>query len=357
MPDAVTRRGVLGATARIAAASAASGPLILVSGKARAAGRIFLATYGGSYADALDDVFMKPFAKETGIEVVMTGAADLAKLKAEVMAGNVEWDMVELLPTEVLTAAHNGLLQPIDYGVVNVQDVLYPDAKQTYSVSVFTYTGGIAYDTTRQPGGRHPSTWPEFWDVKNFPGLRGLRSRPNDTLEIAMLAAGTPPKDVYPIDVDRAFKILDEIKPHVAKWIDTAPQSLELVQTHEVDFSYTFNGRVFAADNAGAKLGYSMDQVLIFLNSFCVPKGAKNAASTMKLLNFMMRPDRQAAFCEKIAYMPVTVAGMELVSPDVKKNWVPDPKNPRNLTVNSAWWGEPGRFAELTARFKTWLLS
>jgi putative spermidine/putrescine transport system substrate-binding protein len=355
--NAFTRREVLRVGAGIAAASTPVWPLILVPSRARAADRLYLATYGGGYAEALDKAFMKPFAQETGIAVVLTGAADLAKLKAEVMSGSVEWDMAELLPTEVLTAAHEGLLQPIDYGVVQVEELLYPQAKQTYSVSVFTYTGGIAYDQERQPKGKHPLTWPEFWDVKNFPGRRSLRSRPNDTLEIALLAAGTDPKHVYPIDVDRAFKILDEIKPHIHKWIDTAPESLQVVQTHEVDFSYTFNGRVFAANNAGAKLGYSIEQVLIFLNSFCVPKGAKNAANAMKLLNYMMKPERQAAFCEIIAYPPVTVKGLELVSDNIKKNWIPDPKNVKNLTVNSEWWGEPGRFAELTARFKNWLLT
>ncbi len=353
----VTRRRLLGAGAGIAAATTASWPLILTPGRARAAGKLYFATYGGSYAEALDDAFLKPFGKETGIQVVLTGAADLAKLKVEVMSGSVEWDMIELLPTEVLTATHEGLLQPIDYGIVSVPDLLYPQAKQPNAVSVFTYTGGIAYDEEHQPNGKHPATWPEFWDAKNFPGRRGLRSRPNDTLEIAMLAAGTDPKKVYPIDVDRAFKILDEIKPHITKWIDTAPQSLELVQTREIDFSYTFNGRVFAADNAGAKLGYSMDQVLVFLNTFCVPKGTKNAADAMKLLNFMMKPERQAAFCEKIAYPPVTKQGLALVPDSIKKKWVPDPNNPKNLAVDSEWWGVPGRFAELTKRFQNWLLT
>jgi putative spermidine/putrescine transport system substrate-binding protein len=350
----LTRRKLL---ATGTAASTASWPLILIRDQARAASKIYFATYGGTYAEALDEAFLKPFGKETGIEVVLTGAADLAKLKLEVTSGNVEWDLIELLPTEVLTATHEGLLQPIDYGVVNVAELLYPQAKQQYSVSVFTYTGGIAYNQERQPNGKHPSTWPEFWDVKNFPGRRSLRSRPNDTLEIAMLAGGTDPKRVYPIDVDRAFEILDEIKPHIAKWADTAPESVQLVQTGEIDFSYTFNGRVFAANNAGAKLGYSMAQVLIFLNSFCVPKGTKNPTDVMKLLNYMMKPERQAAFCEKIAYPPVTVKGLELVPDQIKKDWVPDPNNPNNLAVNSEWWGEAGRFAALTERFRIWLLS
>lgn len=355
----VTRRKVLATGAGIAAASAVGGPLILSAGKARAAGKLYLASYGGSYGEALDEVYFKPFAKETGIEVIQTGHADLAKIKAQVMTGNVEWDVIELLPTETLTASGEGLLQPIDYSVVKLDtaDLLYPQAKQTNSVSVFSYTGGIGFDKKRSPDGKHPTTWPEYWDVKKFPGRRGLRSRPNDTLELAILASGAAPKDVYPIDVDKAFKMLDEIKPHVGKWIETSSQSVQLVQTNEIDFTYTFNGRIFGANQNGAALGYSNEQVLIFLSSFTVPKGAKSAKDAMKLLNFMMRPDRQAAFCEKIAYAPVTKKGMAMVPEKFRKEWLPDPNNPKNLTINPEWWGEPGRFQQLTERFKKWMLT
>lgn len=356
-PAGVTRRKVLSTGAGIAAATSVGGPLILSAGKARAAGKLYLASYGGSYGEALDEVFFKPFAKETGIEVVQTAPADLAKLKAQVMSGSVEWDVVEMLPTETITATNEGLLLPIDYSVVQMGDLLYPQAKQPTAASVFTYTGGIGYDKTRHPDGKHPGTFADFWNVQKFPGRRGLRSRPNDTLEIAILASGTDPKNVYPIDVDKAFKMLDEIKPHIRKWVETAPQSVQLIQTNELDFTYTFNGRVFGANQQGIPLGYSSQQLLIFFNQFTVPKGAKNPGDAMKLINSMMRPERQAAFCEKIAYPPVTKKGMEMVSAAIKKEWVPDPNNPKNLAINSEWWGAPGRFAELTERFKKWMLT
>ena len=96
---------------------------------------------------------------------------------------------------------------------------------------------------------------------------------------------------------------------------------------------------------------------MIFFNNFTVPKGAKNPGDAMKLIASMMKPERQAAFCEKIAYPPTTKKGMELVSPAIKKEWVPDPNNPKNLAINSEWWGAPGRFAELTERFKKWMLT
>ena len=357
-----TRRRVLAGGAGLLAATLTSGPLILVPGRARAAGRVTLATQGAigdhGYGDALNEAFFKPFTKETGIEVLITGAADLAKLKAQVMTKSVEWDVIDILPTEVLTASQEGLLAPIDYGVVQIDtgDLVYPQAKQDYAVALFTYTGGIGYDKERHPDGKHPTTWPEFWDTKKFPGRRGLRARPNDTFETAILAAGVPPKDVYPIDVDRAFKILDEINPHINKWIDTTPQSVQLIETNELDFTYTFGGRVFAANKAGFPLGYPTDQLLIAFNTFAVPKGAANATEAMKLLNFAMRPDRQAAFCELFTYPPVTKRGVAMLSPEMKL-WVPDMSNPKHLVINAEWWGKPGRFAELTTRFRTWLLT
>jgi putative spermidine/putrescine transport system substrate-binding protein len=151
--------------------------------------------------------------------------------------------------------------------------------------------------------------------------------------------------------------MLDEIKPNIRKWVDTAPQSVQLLQTNELDFSYTFNGRIFGANQQGSNLGYASEQLLIFFNNFTVPKGSRNPGDAMKLLNSMMRPERQAAFCEKIAYPPVTKKGMEMVPPAIKKEWVPDPNNPKNLAIDSDWWGAPGRFNELTERFKKWMLA
>jgi putative spermidine/putrescine transport system substrate-binding protein len=353
-----SRRKFLVGAGGIAAASAVSGPLILVSGKARAAGKIVVATYGGSYADALNDVYFKPFTAETGVEVVVSPPVDLAKLKAQVSMKTVEADIIEYLPTEIITASREGLIEPIDYSIVQMPELIYPDAKKPNWASVLTYTIGIGYDTSRHGAGKYPKTWAEFWDVKKFPGRRGLRSRPNDTLEAALLADGVDPKKLYPLDVDRAFKKLDEIKPHITKWVDTASQTVSLVQQNEIDFSNTYSGRVYAANLAGIPLGYPSDQLMIALNSFSVPKGAANKNDAMKLLNSMMsKPDRQAKFFEKIAYGPTTKKGYEACDPKLRAAWLPDMSNPKHVVVNPEWWGEPGRFEQLTARFKQWLIA
>lgn len=348
------RRSVLrGVGAAIAA------PFVLRSVSARAEGQIVFATFGGTVTEAIDDIFLKPFSKQSGIKVVTTGAVELAKMKAQVLTGRPsEWDLVSLQPAEVLTAMQDGLVEPIDYSIVKVTeaDFVYPEAKRTHWVSTQNYTGGIAFNSTKFAGQKAPANWKDFWNVEKFPGRRGLRSRPQDTLEIGLLAAGATSADIYPIDVKRSLASLDKIKPHVVKWIDTAPQSIQLVQTEEVDFSYTFHNRVAAAQTSGLPLAYSKEQLLIFFNAYAVPKGARNAKGAMELLNFMMRPELQAELWNRVKLIPLAMGASTHISAEDRAKWIPNPSD-GHVPINAEWWGAPGRLAEVTTQFRNWLLT
>ena len=61
--------------------------------------------------------------------------------------------------------------------------------------------------------GKAPLTWPDFWDAKKFPGPRGYYNAPTYSLEFALIADGVPKDKLYPIDVPRALKSLDRVKP------------------------------------------------------------------------------------------------------------------------------------------------
>ena len=51
---------------------------------------------------------------------------------------------------------------------------------------------------------------------------------------IALLADGVPADKLYPIDMDRAFHKLDEIKPHITVWWTTGAQPAQLLLDKEV---------------------------------------------------------------------------------------------------------------------------
>src|SRR5262249_59389068 len=48
---------------------------------------------------------------------------------------------------------------------------------------------------------------------------------------------------LYPLDVDRAFKKLDQIKPHIKVWRREGNQSQQLIRDGELDMMSIWNGR------------------------------------------------------------------------------------------------------------------
>lgn len=82
---------------------------------AQGAGAINITTYGGAFAEALNQAYVQPFTQETGIGAQMIDNADPpAKLKAEVEAGNVTSDVYDVEQSDVIRLCDEGLIEPID---------------------------------------------------------------------------------------------------------------------------------------------------------------------------------------------------------------------------------------------------
>jgi putative spermidine/putrescine transport system substrate-binding protein len=168
-----------------------------------------------------------------------------------------------------------------------------------------------------------------------------------------LLADGVPPEKMYPLDVERAFRSLDRIKPYVSNWIDQTPQTVALVETGQIDFSYTYSTRAKAAQDAGKPIHFSFRQNMRGLQYLVVLKNAPNKANALKFVQFALRPDRQAALMNILLNTPSRRSALPLMAPEARK-WLPDPNNSANVFSNDAWWAD--HYDALTLRFKEWAL-
>jgi spermidine/putrescine-binding protein len=107
----------------------------------------------------------------------------------------------------------------------------------------------LGYSKEAFPDGKQPKSWVEFWDVAKFPGARMLEDMAAGTpnLEFALIADGVPMDKVYPIDIDRAFKLLSRIKPHIKKFWDTGALSAQMLADKEIVLGSIWNGRLQAS--------------------------------------------------------------------------------------------------------------
>ena len=218
-----------------------------LSGRARAQGRSFVfVSWGGALSATEKEAFMDPAAKKLGVEIVNASPTNYAKLKAMVESGKVEWDLVDVGGRFIYQGRDQGLLEPIDYQAVDASKL---DRGWVAPHGVFTSIGAtvIAYNTKTFPEGKGPVSWKDFWDVKTFPGPRGLYKPFYYNYEAAMLAAGVKREEIYPVTDEKAKMAigkLTELKPHVKVWWTAGAQPPQLLASGELAVSSAWSGRI-----------------------------------------------------------------------------------------------------------------
>ncbi len=318
-----------------------------------ASSELVLVTWGGNYRQGVEDGLVKPFTKETGIRVTVLDTPDMAKVKAQVTTNNVQWDVFDAPGSMGASGAFHGYWEELPPGLFDDSDLLLP--KQKHLVPFYTFAGGIAYDPARIPEGKRPKNFADYFNAGAFPGRRTLRTRAMETLEIALLGDGVAPADLYPLDVERAFRVLAKVKPSVSKWVEATPQTVTLLQTGEADFSYTYANRIQASNrDQSTNLGFSFDQTLNGVEYLAVLKNAPNRENAFKFLSFAMKPEYQASCMEAKGGAPISRKAYPLLSKDSLK-WLPNMESKTNAFINDEWWS--GNLEKLERRFKEWLLS
>lgn len=285
------------------------GAMMLTSTSLLAQEQVSFAGYGGEPQKVQEKAFFGPAANELGVRILQDSHGGYAKIKAQVLSGSPSYDLVALGCAEAARAAKEGLLEPLDYNLIPNAKDLDQRLRAPHHVGEWTFSTVIAWntETVKTP----PRTWKDFWDVQNFPGKRALSANARQTLEIALVADGVPADKLYPLDLDRAFKKLEEIKPHLALWWSSGAQSVQLLNDGEVDMLAVWNGRVQAAIDDGASADYTYNQGIYDVECFMVPKGAKNKNAAMKVINVMLAPKNQATAASLIDYGPVNPKAYE----------------------------------------------
>jgi len=302
--------------------------------------KITVVSYGGgSYHQSHVDAFIEPYKKLTGINIdPLVWNAEYGKLKTMVENKQVPWDVVEVTDAQFIRGKSENLFEKL---------TLLPDTSNfikgtvnEYGVANVYWTTVLAYNINSFPN-RKPSTWKDFWNVKDFPGKRALYDDPRGNLEFALIADGVSKDSLYPLDINRAFNKLDEIKPYIKVWWKDGTQPVQLLNDKSVDLTSAWNGRIFSLGSANTQIEFSWNGAVSELDWWVIPRGSNNIETASRFIVFASEPEKMAKQAQIVGYGPVNKTSFTYIPDSIRhqlstfqKNW------DASFVIDSEWWSE-----------------
>jgi putative spermidine/putrescine transport system substrate-binding protein len=313
-------------------------------------------SFGRADQEALGKAYFRPFQTQTGIEVKsLSYEGETTELDRMVKAGSPDWDVVQVESRTLQLGCQQGLFEKLDVRKIGNRSDFIPGAVSECGVGIFTWSMALAYDADKVKGA--PSTWADVWNLRKYPGKRGLRRSAKYTLEIALLADGVAPGDVYnllatPEGVDRAFRKLDQIKSDILWW-EAAPQPAAYLASGSfvMTSAYTLWFEPDRREKPSFRLAW--DESLYDVDSWAIPKGTPRASDAYRFIAFASRPEQQKVLSDTLAYGPTNRKAVRLLDAQ-RAGAIPsaDVNLKHALKVDVGFWIRHGE--ELERRFDQW---
>ncbi len=344
-------RSFLAAVALSAAALMANSPAF------GSPGDLTIVTREASFEHALQSAYVQPFTAATELPVLQElweGGMDA--LRAQAKAADNDWTLVLVDPDELATGCAEGLFEKLDWAAIGGKDHYMPQAVSDCGLGALIANTVLAWDRDKLPV---TPTWADFWDVAKYPGKRGLRKGVRGNLEIALMADGVAPGDVYKTlatadGVDRAFRKLDQLKPYIVWW-GTETEAAHILSSRDVLMTSAPSGQISTKGQAEHRnFGLQFANSLYEVQSWAIMKGSPALRAAQQFLYF--------TGMQAIEWRLLRASGDSGLSKGVNDGLPPEllaisPSNPANLSgalrIDAGFWRD--NIAKLRPRFDGWL--
>ncbi|MFO7759491.1 MAG: extracellular solute-binding protein [Roseovarius sp.] len=338
-----------------------------------------LVSWGGAYQDSQQKAYVEPYL-EMNPDVSATwdesSAEAVAKLRAMDEAGNVTWDLVDVVASDSMRLCDEGLAMEIDHDEVLAEAPDGTEASDDFGdlivsdcfIPQIVYSTTFGYRTDMVPEGvEAPSEICDVFDLETYPGKRSLERRPINNIEWALYCDGVAKEDLYDVmsteeGVERALAKLDTIKDQVVWWTAGA-ETPQLLADGEIFMGSTFNGRLFSAiAEQDQPIGMMWDMQAFDIDGWIVPADLPEdrLARVMDFLVFATDTQRLADQSAYISYGPARESSAPLVGQhaelgiEMAQHMPTDPANASNtLIYDYEWWAD--NRDDLDAKFQSWL--
>jgi spermidine/putrescine transport system substrate-binding protein len=261
------------------------------------------------------DSVIQKFEKEYGVKVVYDDYASNEDMYAKLKAGGSGYDIVVPSGDYVSIMAAQGMLEKIDLAKIPNAKYVKPeclakatyDQKMEFSVPYYMGAAGVAVNKEKVPD------FKESWSIFARKDLAGRMSMLDDMREVlgdALAYLGYSVNTTNQAELDKAYELVNtQWKPNLVKF--DAEGFAKSFASGEFWVVQGYAEAVFAEVQPEMR-----DKVAFFIpkdeggpmyiDSLCIPKGAKNPELAHKFINFILRPEIYAEFLDSFGF-PSTI--------------------------------------------------
>lgn len=334
----ISRRSFVKAMSLMAALPAA-----LRTGVSFAQGKqLVLVNWGGDAIDAYRKAWTDTFSHQSGIPVKIDGSGPTdGAIRTQAASGHPSWDVVDAEPFTALNLGRAGICQPLDYKIID-RNKVSPGFAHDYGIASYLYSYVIAWDS-KKFGTKGPSTWADFFNVQAFPGKRTLYKWMNGMLEAALLADGVAPSALYPLDVPRALRKIDELKPHVLAYWGSGAESQQLLVNGDVSVGAIWNTRAMLLEqDTDNRIKWSYESAFINPSEWAVLKNnPAGSPAAMQFIAYAQDPKSQVELFKLTNNSPANPAARALIPADLRSRDAGSAENiAKQIRLNSEWYAD-----------------
>ncbi len=312
--------------------------------------------HGASDSTAIQQGLVAPFTSATGIPVSVQSWNGTPDALAAGLKQPSSWDLVQVSAGELQTGCAAGNFEKLDWSRIGGKDHYLPQAVSDCGVGATLTNLVLAWNRDKFPGN---PTWVDFWDVAKLPAKRGLHRDVVGNLEIALMADGVAPADVYKVlgtseGVDRAFRKLDQLKPYIVWW-DTDADAGKILSTGDVLMTSAPSSEIVQETQASHhNFGLQWTDSLYDVLSWAIVKGTPNLREAEEFLYLAGTPAIEGRLVERFGLGGLAKGANDGLPPSLLAASPTSPANLKSgLQIDAGFWHD--NLAKLRQRFDAWL--
>jgi len=282
------------------------------------------------------------FTKETGIGVTYDVYDGNEVLEAKLLAGQSGYDVVvpsasPFMAREITAGAFRELdksklpnLKNLDPQMLALAAEADPGNK--YGVPYLWSVTGIGYNKAlveKALGAEAPrDTLALLFDPENAKKLAdcgiSLLDTPQEVFPAALAYLGLNPKSHDLGDLEKATKLLEQIRPYVRKFHSS--QYINDLANGDICIALGYSGDVIQARNRaaeaknGVKIAFRVPKegAQFSIDMLGIPKDAPHPDNALKFIDYILRPEVIAAISDAVSYPNPNLAATPLVKAEIR---------------------------------------